>query len=156
MNASTEEGITLVDAVGGFYITWQAPQLCTIRSLAASFLSAESNYQVPRWTQATTMGKKNKHNNGNNKGSEVKKKKKKQKWKHAMWWEEEIRDESMMGGKWWGKWSSGQPYDAESGREMWCSRRWIKRIRKKVSGLEHIANISLSPSESSVLPHNFL
>lgn len=57
MNSSMEEGIILVVAVGGVYNTWQAPQHCTTGSLAPSFLSAVSNYHVPRWTQATAMGK---------------------------------------------------------------------------------------------------
>lgn len=59
MNRSLEEGISLVATVGGVYNTWQAPQHRTIRRLAASVLSAVSNYHVPSWTQATATDKKN-------------------------------------------------------------------------------------------------
>ena len=71
MNGSLEEGISLVGTVGGVYNTWQAPQHGTIRMLAASFLSAVSNYHVPRWTQASATDKK--HNKGNQRGSEARK-----------------------------------------------------------------------------------
>lgn len=40
-----EEGISLVATVGGVYNTWQAPQPCTIRSLAASVLIGQIKLQ---------------------------------------------------------------------------------------------------------------
>lgn len=93
MNRSTEEGISLVAAAGGVYNTWQAPQHHTIRSLAASFLSAVSNYHVPYWTQATAKGK-----------NRIIVTKRDQRWERKaweleIWWEEETHTESTVGGK---------------------------------------------------------